>query len=102
MRNALFAILVFAASVSNAHAGGFVTLGRSDASFVFVWKDEAAFSHALDAIRTGQHRAALAFAACVVPVGTPAIIVGRAGVGAKFVRLTDGCAGMVTDEDING
>lgn len=73
---------------------------------VFVLRDEKALSEAIALARAGNKDISLLapLVACVVPSGTPAIVLGR-GIGYRDVLVTEGsekgCRGAVVVEQVS-
>lgn len=93
--------------VASPAAAQEVILGRTGSENVFVWKDSDAQSEAFKLIQAGVHKSnpTLVFRllACMVPVGTKAVITDM-GFASHTILVTSGedagCRGVIVREDV--
>ncbi|MDO3434328.1 hypothetical protein QWJ46_16735 [Rhizobium sp. CBN3] len=103
MRLAILFLLLFT-SVAEARQ---VSLGRSGSSNVFIWRDNDAFSEAVNLISSGVMKTnpqlIIRLMSCMVDAGTNAVVT-DGGFFSSTVLITSGsnagCRGMVPNEDI--
>lgn len=103
MRLAILFLMLFAGAAEARE----VSLGREGTSNVFVWRDNDAFSEAVNLISSGVMKTnpqlIMRLMTCIVDAGTKAVVT-DGGFFSSTILVTSGmeagCRGMIPNEDI--